>query len=169
VGGIGTALASRALPFGMRIVACRRTSQASPAPYVEILPLDEVLATADHLVLAAPATNASRRLIDERALGLVKQGVHLVNIARGSLIDQDALRRALDSGHVARASLDAVDPEPLPAGHWLFTHPRVRLSQHLSWSMPGAIDRLLDTFEENLKRYCAGSPLLGVVDVAEGY
>ena len=99
----------------------------------------------------------------------VKPGVHLVNIARGSLVDQDALRDALDAGRVAMASLDAVDPEPLPAGHWMYEHPKVRLSPHISWSMPGASDILVRTFVENVRRYQAGQPLEGVVDVDAGY
>ncbi len=91
--------------------------------------LPEVLDGADHVVIAAPLTDATRHLIDADALALMKPGVHLVNIARGGLVDQDALRVALDDGTVAVASLDAVDPEPLPAGHWMFTHPKVRLSR----------------------------------------
>ena len=67
----------------------------------------------------------------------MKPGVHLVNVARGALVDQDALRAALDDGRVAMASLDAVEPEPLPAGHWMYTHPRVRLSPHVSWQHAG--------------------------------
>jgi phosphoglycerate dehydrogenase-like enzyme len=92
-----------------------------------------------------------------------------VNVARGALVDQDALRAALDDGRVALASLDAVDPEPLPDGHWLYAHPRVRVSPHVSWHMPGAADMLLDAFLDNLRRYRAGEPLTGVVDRAAGY
>ena len=92
---------------------------------VELAPdLADLLATADHLVIAAPATAATRKLLDAPAFSLVKPGVHLVNIARGSIVDQDALRVALDDGRVAMASLDTVDPEPLPAGHWMYRHPR---------------------------------------------
>jgi phosphoglycerate dehydrogenase-like enzyme len=85
------------------------------------------------------------------------------------MVDFDALRAALDDGHVSLASLDTVSPEPLPAGHWLFTHPRVRLSPHCSWSGPGALDRLLDPFLANLARWLEGSPLEGLVDVELGY
>jgi phosphoglycerate dehydrogenase-like enzyme len=67
------------------------------------------------------------------------------------------------------ASLDAVEPEPLPEGHWMYSHPRVRLSPHISWSMPGAADLLIDCFIDNLRRYRAGEPLSGVVDRALGY
>jgi phosphoglycerate dehydrogenase-like enzyme len=92
-----------------------------------------------------------------------------VNVSRGSLVDQEALREALDEGRVARASLDVCDPEPLPAGHWLYSHPRVRLSPHISWSAPGALERLFATFAENLRRYRDGRPLEGRVDLERGY
>ncbi len=128
-----------------------------------------MLPEADHLVLTAPATEATRHLVDAAALAVVKPGVHLVNIARGSLVDQDALRAALDDGRVAMASLDTVDPEPLPDGHWMYDHPGVRLTPHISWSMPGALDHLYDSFLGNLVRRSRGEPLHGTVDVAAGY
>jgi phosphoglycerate dehydrogenase-like enzyme len=130
---------------------------------------DHLLAEADHLVVAAPATRETRGLLGRDAFAKVKRGVHLVNVARGELVDQDALREALDDGRVACASLDTVDPEPLPEGHWLYTHPKVRLSPHISWSAPGALDRLVAPFVENLGRYRRGEPLVGLVDVAAGY
>jgi phosphoglycerate dehydrogenase-like enzyme len=170
VGSIGAAVAERALPFGMKVVAVRRTAAPAPIAGIELLgSLDELLACADHLLIALPATPRTRRLVGAEALARVKPGVHLINIARGSIVDQDALRAALDDGRVARASLDTVEPEPLPPGHWLFTHPRVRLSAHVSWGMPGAFDLFVDAFAENLRRYLAGEPLLGRVDLAEGY
>jgi phosphoglycerate dehydrogenase-like enzyme len=170
IGSIGAAVAERALPFGMRVCAVRRTSQPAPLPGVEILAsLDDVLACADHLLIALPATARTRRLVGADALSRVKPGVHLINVARGSIVDQDALRVALDDGRVARASLDTVEPEPLPPGHWLYTHPRVRLSPHVSWGMPGAFDLFVDAFAANLRRYLDGEPLLGIVDLAEGY
>jgi phosphoglycerate dehydrogenase-like enzyme len=170
LGGIGTAVARRVLPFAMRVRALRRTPAPSPIADVEtVADLETLVATADHLVLAVPLTAATRHLIGRRALASVKPGAHLVNVARGELVDQEALREALDDGRIACASLDVVDPEPLPAGHWLYTHPRVRLSPHVSWNMPGAFELLLDTFIENVRRYRAGRPLEGIVDVAAGY
>ena len=170
LGGIAQAVARRALPFGMRVRALRRSDAPSPIAGVEVVrDRDDVLARADHLVLAASATAETRHWLDREALERVKPGLHLVNVARGSLVDQDALRRALDDGRVARASLDTVEPEPLPAGHWLYTHPRVRVSAHVSWNMPDALDRLFETFAENLRRYRKGEPLLGVVDRDLGY
>jgi phosphoglycerate dehydrogenase-like enzyme len=104
----------------------------------------------------------------------MKPGVHLVNIARGSIIDQDALHDALDTRvgetwQVGMASLDVTTPEPLPAGHWLFSHPRVRLSPHVSWIMPRARDQLDDAFRKNLTWFLRGEALEGIVDTALGY
>jgi phosphoglycerate dehydrogenase-like enzyme len=170
LGGIGTAVAWRALAFDMRVRALKRNPGRDVIEGVEpAKDLPDLLATADHLVLAAPATAATNNLIDAEALALVKPGVHVVNIARGSLVDQDALRAALDDGRVACASLDTVDPEPLAAGHWMYSHPKVRLSAHISWSSPRAFDRIKASFLENLRRYRAGEPLHGVVDPDEGY
>jgi phosphoglycerate dehydrogenase-like enzyme len=170
LGGIGAAVARRALPFGMRVCACRRSGAPSEMAGVEVLgDVVELVAAADHVVLAAPATPATRHLFDRVLFARMKPGAHLVNVARGALVDQEALRAALDDGRVAMASLDAVDPEPLPAGHWLYAHPRVRLSPHVSWQMPGAAERLVDCFIDNLRRYRAGAPLDGVVDRAAGY
>jgi phosphoglycerate dehydrogenase-like enzyme len=170
LGGIGQAVAVRALAFGMRVRAVRRTGAPAPIAGVDLVgDLATLVAAADHLVLAAPATAATRHLLDAALLARVKPGLHLVNIARGALVDQDALRVALDDGRIGLASLDAVDPEPLPAGHWLYTHPRVRLSPHISYQMPGAADVLLDPFIANLRRYLRGEPLHDVVDLDEGY
>jgi phosphoglycerate dehydrogenase-like enzyme len=170
LGGIGVAIAERALPFGMKIRAVRRRPEPSPLEGVEVVgSLEELLPEADHLVLAAPATPRTRHVINAESLALVKPGVHLVNIARGALVDQDALRVALDDGRVAMATLDTVDPEPLPEGHWLYSHPKVRLSAHVSWASPAGMDRTLEIFVDNLRRYAAGEQVLHVVDADEGY
>ena len=99
----------------------------------------------------------------------MKPGVHLVNVARGGLVDQEALRRALDSDRVGLATLDCVDPEPLPEGHWLYSHPRVRLSAHISWASPGSYEGLMERFIENLGRFRRGEELAYQVDQEEGY
>ncbi|MGH9024996.1 MAG: NAD(P)-dependent oxidoreductase [Acidimicrobiia bacterium] len=170
LGGIGIEVARRALAFDMRVVAVRRTGAPAPTAGIEIVSgLDDLLPVADHLVLAAPATPRTQYLLDDETFARVKPGVHLVNIARGSLVDQDALRRALDDERVALASLDTVDPEPLPAGHWLYEHPRVHLSAHVSWGSRRAFDRILESFVDNLRRYTTGAPLAGIIDVDEGY
>jgi len=169
-GGIAQAIAHRALPFGMKVKGFRRTQAKSPIPEVEIVTsLEELLGDADHVVVAAPETPATRHLLNDETFGLMKPGAHVVNIARGGLVDQDALARALDSGQVGLATLDCVDPEPLPEGHWLFSHPQVRLSAHISWSSPVSHSGLMDRFIENLGRYRRGEPLEYLVDPVEQY
>jgi phosphoglycerate dehydrogenase-like enzyme len=170
LGAIGSAIARRALSFDMEVVAFRRT--AAPAPFEGVVVEPELAALvgrADHVVLAAPATAGTRHLLDAAAFAAMKPGAHVVNIARGSLVDQEALRRALDAGTVARATLDTVEPEPLPAGHWLYTHPAVRLTPHISWSSPATMVRTVDLFVQNLGCHRAGVALQGVVDPAAGY
>ena len=170
LGSIGQAIAIRALAFGVRVRALRRSDAASPLPGVELAAsLRDLLESADHLVIAAPATRETHHLIGAEALAWVRPGVHLVNIARGSLLDQDALRPALEDGRVARASLDVAETEPVPEGHWLYTPPRVRLSAHVSWSTPNAIELLVETFAANLRRYLRGKPLQDQVDFSRGY
>jgi phosphoglycerate dehydrogenase-like enzyme len=170
LGGIGAAIASRALAFGMNVRALRRTDTPSPVPGVEIVrSLEDLLPDAAHVVLAAPATARTQHLIDTAAFAKMTPGVHIVNIARGALIDQDALRLALDDGTVAMATLDTVDPEPLPAGHWLYTHPKVRLTAHISWYTPQLQATAVDILIDNIGRYQGGEALLHVVDPAEGY
>lgn len=169
-GGIAQAIARRALPFGMQVRAFRRTRVASPIPEVEMAEdLADLLGDADHVVIAAPQTKATHHLIDDAAFACMKPGAHLVNIARGGLVDQDALARALESGAVGLATLDCVDPEPLPQGHWLYSHPRVRLSPHISWSAPASHAGLIDRFIENLGHYRADEPLDFLVDPVAGY
>ncbi len=169
-GGIGTAIARRALAFDMQVRAMRRTPTPSPIPEVEMKDsIAELVADAHHVVVAAPGTARTRHLLDADAFAAMCDGVHVVNIARGTLVDQDALRAALDGGKVARASLDTVDPEPLPAGHWLYDHPKVRLTPHSSWASPDLLGVSVDLLCENLRRFLDGQPLEHVVDLAEGY
>lgn len=170
IGAIGAEVARRALAFDAHVVAHRRTSAPAAVPGVEVVSgLHDLLARADHVVIAAPATEETYHLMDGPAFAALKPGAHLVNIARGSLVDQDALRGALDDGRVARASLDTVEPEPLPEGHWLYRHPAVRLSPHISWSSPATMATTMRLFAENLARFREGAPLGGLVDPVARY
>jgi phosphoglycerate dehydrogenase-like enzyme len=169
-GAIGGEVARRALAFDTQVVAFRRTGAPPHVAGVEVAgSLVELLGRSDHVVVAAPATPDTFHLLDAAAFDAVKPGAHLVNVARGTLVDQDALLAALDDGRLAMASLDVVDPEPLPAGHPLYSHPRVRLSPHISWSSPDTMPRTFELFAENLRRWRAGEPLQGIVDPVAGY
>ena len=170
LGAIGGEVARRALAFEMRVAAVRRTNAPPAVPGVEVAgSLEELLGKSEHVVVVAPATPDTFHLLDAEAFEAVKPGAHFVNVARGTLVDQEALLLALDDGRIAMASLDVVDPEPLPAGHPLYSHPRVRLSPHISWSAPDTMPRTFELFAENLRRWRAGEPLQGVVDPVAGY
>lgn len=169
-GAIGQAIAKRALAFDMKVVATVRKFRPSPMAGVELLEsIDELIPRADHLVLALPATAESLDLMNTQRLSLMKPGSHLINISRAALLDHVALRTLLDSGHIARASLDVVDPEPLPQEHWLYQHPHIKLSPHISWNAPLSYERMLNAFLSNLHCWLANEPLHGVVDTAAGY
>jgi phosphoglycerate dehydrogenase-like enzyme len=169
-GAIGVATAMRALAFDMQVLAYRRTETPSPLSEVAIVPeLDDLLSVSDHLVVAAPATASTHHLLDAQRFASMKKGVHLVNISRGALVDQQALLDALDSGLVAMATLDVTDPEPLTEDHRLYLHPQVRISPHVSWSAPETMRRSVELFEENFRLYGSNQPLNGIVDTTAGY
>ncbi|MEX5709464.1 NAD(P)-dependent oxidoreductase [Parafrankia sp. FMc6] len=169
-GSIGQELARRLDGFGTRLLALRRSGRPAEQPTVTVVrTLPELVGEADHLVVAAPLTPDTDRLLDDAAFAVTKPGLHLVNVARGRIVDTDALVRALAAGTVSRASLDVTDPEPLPADHPLRHDARVRILPHLSWSAPGGLSRGFDLFADNLQRWRAGRPLHGVVDVEAGY
>jgi len=169
-GSIGRAIASLARPFGMDIVATTRSVQSGTEETgVRFATLDTVLAQSDHLVIASPLTPVTAGLIGRAALARVKPSVHLINIARGRIIDQDALLEALNAGRVGHVTLDVTEPEPLPAGHPFYTHPNVSLSPHVSWSAGERGHAVSALFAENLRRFIAGEPLDGLVDPEAGY
>lgn len=167
-GSIAEALAPRAQALGMTVIATRRTEMPFPIPGIARVDTDTLFATADHIVLAAPLTPDTHHLVDRRRLALAKPGQHIINIARGALIDDTALLAALDAGQVT-ATLDVTTPEPLPAGHPFYTHPRVRLSPHTAVATPATRAALARHFTENLDSYRAGRPLANIVDLQRGY
>jgi phosphoglycerate dehydrogenase-like enzyme len=169
-GSIGQALAQRALALGIKVIALRRSDTPFEVDGVErVDSLEQLVARSDHLVLAAPSTPGTRHAINQASLAHAKPGLHLINIARGNLVDHQALLDAVNEGRIALATLDVTDPEPLPAGHAFYGHPRVRLSPHISPSTDQIVPALLDKFVLNLDRFRSGQPLTDVVDTARGY
>lgn len=177
LGNIGDEAAQRAHDFGVRVIGTRRTvtdtDRANRPPYVdELLPLSrlgELLAASDYLLLALPLTPETRGMIGEGELQALKPGAFLINIARGAIIDETALIRALESGRLGGAALDVFEPEPLPADSPLWGFPNVVITPHISGGSADAGHRYVDFFKENLKRFVAGEPLLNVYDPARGY
>ena len=160
LGSIALQVVRYAKAFDMKIIATRHSAAPSPDPDVTLVPLSELAAKADHLVIAAPIDANTRGLIGADFLKAMKTEAHIVNIARGAIIDDDALKAEFDKDRLW-ASLDVTDPEPLPAGHWLIGHPRARVTPHLSWSCPETSQRVFGRLIDNIARLQAGQPLLG--------
>lgn len=170
LGSIGVAVARRALALGMRVVAVRRRDAASPVPGVG-LPDDlaSLVAQSDDIVLALPATDATRNIIDADILAHVRPGAHIVNVARGSVLDQPALIAALDEGRLGFATLDVTEPMPLPERHPLWSHPKVLLTPHLASNHTALRSVLFDKIAANLDRFVRGETPGDLVDRDAGY
>ncbi len=161
-GVLGQAVARLALAVGMKVLALRRSHTQSPVAGVEcVQTLDQLLAASDHCVLLLPANASTHRIIDRATLAHARPGMHLINLGRGSLVDQEALLEALESGALSRATLDVTEPEPLPDGHPLYIHPRVRLSPHTSVFATSTFDALVARVVSNLERLESGAALEG--------
>ncbi|WOI57900.1 NAD(P)-dependent oxidoreductase [Palleronia sp. LCG004] len=170
-GAIGQAVALRARAFNLAIVATRRGPWTSEPDGIEIRrDPASVAAEADHLVIAVPATPATRGMIGKDVFAVAKPGLHLINVARGAIVDQDDLLEALASGRVGAATLDVTDPEPLPDSHPLYAHPRVTITPHISWV--GGNDQVLFSQQlmTNLDRWLSGGQdMINRVDPERGY
>jgi phosphoglycerate dehydrogenase-like enzyme len=167
VGAIGTAVAERARAFGCTVIGIRRNPLGAE-PVDEMIAPDELtsaLPGVDVVVLTLPATDETRNLVDDDFLAAMRPDAVLVNVARGSIVDEAALVRALDAGRPDFAILDVVSEEPLPPEHPLWSHPKVVVTPHTSSGGHGRFARGADLFAENLRRYRAGDPLLHEVTV----
>lgn len=169
-GAIGQYLAQTAQALGMQVKILRRNPQAMPDKNIQqVHCLEDLISQVDHLVLAAPATLETHHLINARILARAKPNLHLINVARGSLIDQHALLQALDQGSIAYATLDVTTPEPLPENHPLYRHARVSITPHTSATASNVISEVIRQFKHNLNLYLNGQPLDNVVDLKRGY
>jgi phosphoglycerate dehydrogenase-like enzyme len=170
-GGIATSLLQLLQPFRVRATVVRRTAEPVDGA-VRTLPqsdLHEALAGARCVFVALALTPQTERIIGAGELAIMGPGCWLVNVARGRHVDTDALVAALDSGTIAGAGLDVTDPEPLPDGHPLWDQERCIITPHTAdtWEM---VDRMLAArIRDNVTRFAAGQPLLGLIDPAAGY
>ncbi len=185
LGSIGRAVGALATAFGCRVVATRRRPDGPTAgadatrefSFGEAM-LDRVggpetlpalLAESDFVVLAAPLTPETENMIDADTLAAMKPGAWLINVARGRLVDERALLRALRDGPIGGAILDTFRDEPLQPTSPFYDLPNVIVTPHTSWSSSRVLDRSVELFCDNLRRFAAGEPLINVVDQRQGY
>lgn len=175
MGHVGSRLAEICSALGMRVLGFRRRDIPPPAAVESCWSLErgdriaELAGRCEFLVLTASLNDRSHHLVDAEALAAMPRSAFLVNIGRGGLVDQAALLRALDSGHLAGAGLDVFDEEPLRPTSRLWAHPRVVMSPH---RVPRQIDRdsrHRDLLEANLDRFRRGEPLLNRVEAGDAY
>jgi D-2-hydroxyacid dehydrogenase (NADP+) len=157
--------------FGMKVLGLARTRRA--APYVDRYfkkpELHAALAEADVVALCLPLTPETKQIIDAGVLAAMKPGAYLINVARGGLVDEEALAAALQSGKLAGAGLDATAVEPLPAHSPLWTMPNVIITPHVAPGRDRLAEHMVDFWCENIRRFVEGQELLGMVDRYAGY
>lgn len=166
LGSIGGEIARLARALGLHVIGVRRGPQRAGDAVDELHPpqrLTELLPRTDWLVIACPLTAATRGLIDADMLARLPRGAHLINIARGEIVDERALTAALASGQVGGACLDVFEQEPLPAASPLWDMPNVLVTPHNSAASAGNETRVRTIFLENLERWARGAPLVNEV------
>jgi phosphoglycerate dehydrogenase-like enzyme len=184
-GSIGREVGRLGRAFGMRVLALRRSqgradqgyaiSQTGdpegelPERFYPAEALNEMLAECDYVVVALPLTPETTHFFGEAELRAMKPNSYLINIARGPIVDETALVRALREGWIAGAGLDVFEKEPLPADSPLWELENALLSPHVAGFAPRYDERAATLFAQNLSRYLVGEPLLNLVDKARGY
>ena len=172
LGALGGTVAHHAKAFGMKVTGVRATAAPHPAcdTVVGMDQLDSVLPTAEFLFMAAPLTPATTNLLSRERLALLPKDAGVVNIGRGGSVDQDAIMDSLDEGHLSGAVLDVFTPEPIPAGHRLWTTKNLLITPHVSADDPNTYnDRTLDIFFDNLRALRDGHPLPNEFKLDRGY
>ncbi|MCI8328742.1 MAG: D-2-hydroxyacid dehydrogenase [Oscillibacter sp.] len=174
-GNIGRNVAERLRGMGAaKITGLCRSPSGNPAGFDEVLPifrLDEVLPRTQNLVMALPGTAETRHILNRERIDLLPAGACVVNVGRGTAVDQEALIEALNGGRLAGAALDVMDPEPLPPDHPLWSAKNLILTPHVSGNMTlgYTCDRNVEMFCEDLQNYAQGRPLSHLVDRVRGY
>ncbi len=171
-GSIGRELARRAKAFDMRVWGVTRSGRGDASLAERIVPvsqLNDALPEADYVVIAAPKTAETKHLIGDAQLSRMKRGARLLNVGRGSLLDEAALIRALQDGHLAGAALDVTSTEPLPPESPLWQAPNLLLTPHTSAISERLWERETALLLDLLERWFAGREMTNVVDFARGY
>ncbi|HEV7766254.1 MAG TPA: D-2-hydroxyacid dehydrogenase [Thermoanaerobaculia bacterium] len=171
-GGCGRDVARRALAFGMHVLAIDIEDVAPEPGVAEIWKperLNDLLAQSDVVVIGLPLTPLTHGLFTREKFQQMQRHAILINVTRGPIVRGEDLLAAIEEGTIWGAGLDVTDPEPLPAGHPFWTHPRVLVTPHTAGGSPRRAERIIDALCENLRRLDSGAPLLGVIDKHKGY
>jgi len=158
-GDIGSAVARIAVAFGMNVLASKREWNSAPPEGVTAASIDEIFAQSDAISLHCPLTDATKHLVCDRTLALMKSTAFLINTGRGPLIDESALARALNEGRIAGAGLDVLSVEPPKDGNPLIDAKNCLITPHIGWASYEARLRLIDLAAANLNAFLAGNPL----------
>ena len=170
LGAIGQQVATVSRCLGMRVLGTRRSRGEGVAD--EVFTPDrllEMLPRCDFVVVTLPLTPETRGLVGERELRAMKPTAYLVNVARGNIVDESALVRALRDGWIAGAAFDVFAQEPLPPDSELWALPNLIVTPHMAGNFAAYLDRVMDILRENLRRYLAGEPLINLLDKQRGY
>ncbi len=168
-GVLGQAALQKLASLGFSCAAWGRTARTIDHVecHVGQAALPAFLARTDILICLLPLTDETRGFLNQKLFALLPSGASLINVGRGAHLVQEDLRAALDSGQLAQAVLDVCDPEPLPSGHWMWSHPRIMLTPHIaSITQPGSA---VDVVLANIDRHEQGLPVHGIVDRQRGY
>jgi phosphoglycerate dehydrogenase-like enzyme len=170
-GGITAELLRLLQPFGCPVTVVRNSGEPMPGATltIELSELDEHLPEADFVVVAAALTPQTEGLFNSKRFAKMKPTAYLVNIARGKHVVSDELVEALTSGQIAAAALDVTDPEPLPDGHPLWNASNCLITPHTA-DTPAQVTRMLaERISVNVKAFCSGGEMVGLVDKKLGY
>lgn len=174
LGDIGGEFAKRVKALGGYVIGVRRADARKPEYADELVlaeRLDEVLPVADVVAVCLPGTEHTRNLINRKRISLMKKDAVLMNVGRGFVVDTEALCDALESGSLGGACLDVTEPEPLPAGHRLWTAPHTLITPHAAghFHLQETYERVIRIAVDNLGRYLRGEKLKNLVDFQTGY
>jgi phosphoglycerate dehydrogenase-like enzyme len=166
LGGIGAETARRGLAFGMRVLAVDPVAAEAPAGVTLWRPerLGDLLGHSDFVVIAAPHTPETYKLMNRERLRQMKRTAYLINVGRGVIVDLADLTAALEAGEIGGAGLDVFEVEPLPADHPLWRRENIIITPHCAAASVRVAERHLETLLDNLRRFVAGRPLRNVVD-----
>ena len=173
-GDIGSEFAVRMHALGSQVTGIRRNKTEKPDYLEALYQMDafyECLKTADIVVTCLPGTKETYHIFDKKAFAQMKEGAFFLNVGRGSAVDSNALADALNSGHLAGASVDVTEPEPLPSDHPLWDAKNLLITPHISgnYHLKETHERIVRIAADNLDRFMRGEKLRNVVDFATGY